>query len=221
MSLIYHPLYEKYNKKNENKRSSSPLPPLSEEVTNMSPQELEQKLNVTIPKWEWGWGWGSGYIEREVDIARRIFEETKPKSESPESRVFIPSDNSPINKPYSPSDFRSPQYTPASEAAAAKAAEAKAAEAKAKLPQNHITQADIDAARREVDELWIRRVYGFNLLPDYPERSFDHDISQKMLQQMLQQMFAKQRKTGPKGGKSKRVKSKRNKRSTKRRNARK
>lgn len=203
--LSNHPFYGYFKERSQRAQS-----PVRKEVTEMSPQELEQKLNVTISK-----GWFGRYKDKDVDIARRIFEKTKPKSESPESRVFIPfiPSDSPSNTPYSPSDFKNRLYKPV----------VYPKNPKNSAPRKTITKADIDAAQREVDDLWIRRVYGHHLLPDYFKRSFNHDIAKGLLK-ILQQKFEKQRKTGArslKGGKSKRVKSKRNKRSTKRRNARK
>jgi len=211
MNLSEHPLYEYFEKRLQ--RSQSPV---REDVAKMSPQKLEEKLNVTISKGLFGRLFGR-YNEKDVEIARRIFEVTPSNvSDKPSnvSLVYLPSEQPhQPPRPYSPSEFRLPKYTPASEAAAAKAAEAQA-----KLPRTPITQDDINAAKREVDDLRIRRVYGHNLSPDYFERSLDHDIATQKLQKMFEEQ---QRKTGAKGGKSKRVKSKRNKRSTKRRNARK
>ena len=193
-------------------RSQRAQSPVREEVTKMSPQDLEKKLNVTISK-----NWFGRYNEKDVEIARRIFEKTKPKSESPESRVFIPfipSENSPSNRPYSPSDFKNRLYKPV----------VYPKNPKNSAPRKTITKADIDKAKDNYQR-WKNDALSIATTNKLVAKGYDvlavHRDLARIQAEKLAERLAKLKFRLFHGGKSKRVKSKRNKRSTKRRNARK
>lgn len=232
-------------------RAQSPLPQI---YANMSPEELERILGINIPRartWKsiLGLETNPPYDPAALRSARRA-------AYSRASRKAN------LRKQYEDkmreSVAAAERADAASEAAIHRQREydlarkkvqdaAKAAKERAKFPLFPITQAQVDAKRREVEDLRGRRVYGHNLSPDYIQRSREHDVAKDQLESLERRFAEQKRKTpgahlvppdtfrqgsvfgipprpgarSPEGGKSKRVKSKRNKRSTKRRNARK
>jgi hypothetical protein len=127
----------------------------------------------------------------------------------------------------------------------------KAAKERAKFPRNPITQADIAAARRNYEDLRVAAQGSATtdrfVSPAYDVLGKNRDAARERWEKLKEKFAEQESKTpgaqfvppvtfrqgsvfgipprpgarGPEGGKSKRVKSKRNKRSTKRRNARK
>ena len=255
-------------KRFSNKAQSPPRP----EFENMTPEQLEEFLQANIPRApSWtdrakriiGIKSPTRYDARAVRIAQHIAQSRHDRTERNRRNYEASVRQEEANEQKARERVEANRLALIEEQKkrAAAAAAAKAARARARFPRNPITQAHINAARNDYEDLrWDAQRSATTASFVSPENAYDvlstdRDAARERLEKLKEQLAEQERKypgaqflasvSRPRyseedfkgafpfvfgipprpgarsfeGGKSKRVKSKRNKRSTKRRNA--